>query len=71
MGGSKQAPISMAGSTPMDTEMGRGRPSSSARSAMAPMWRLPGCRKMDSSSLPWMHSLWMVTSEQPVSGCVA
>ena len=26
---------------------------------------------MDSSSLPWMHSLWMVTSEQPVSGCVA
>ena len=40
-------------------------PSSSARSTMAPIWRAPGGKKMESSSFPWMHSLWMVTSLTP------
>lgn len=71
VGGSKQEVTAMAGSTPMEMEMGRGCPSSVARSAMAPMCREPGCRKMDSWSLPWMHIRWMVTSDSPVSGWVA
>ena len=58
----------MAGSTPMLMEMGRGLPSRSAASAMAPMCRAPGVKKMESSSFPWMHNLWMVTSWAPVSG---
>ena len=71
VGGSKQAVTSIAGSTPMETEIGSGWPNSVARSAMAPIWRLPGCKKMESSSLDWMHIRWMVTSESPVSGWVA
>lgn len=71
VGASKQEPISMAGSTPMLMEMGRRWPSCSARSAMAPMCRAPGVKKMDSSSLLWMHIRWMVTSLRPVSGWVA
>ena len=71
VGGSKQDVISIAGSTPMETEMGSGFPSSVARSAIAPMCREPGCRKIESSSRDWTHMRWMVTSEHPVSGCVA
>ena len=51
VGGSKQESTLMAGSTPMETEMGSGCPSSVARSAMAPMCREPGWRKIESSSL--------------------
>ena len=50
VGGSKQEVISIAGSTPMETEMGSGCPSSVARSAIAPICREPGCRKIESSS---------------------
>ena len=71
VGGSKQEEISITGSTPILMEMGRGRPSSSARRAMAPMCRIPGVKKMESSSRPRMHMRWMVTSLSPVSGWVA
>ena len=71
VGGSKQEPISMAGSTPMLMEMGSLRPSCSALSAMAPICLAPGVKKMDSSSLPWIQSLWIVTSWAPVSGWAA
>ena len=71
VGGSKQEPIPIAGSTPILIEIGRRCPSSSALSAIAPMWRAPGVKKIDNSSFPWMQSLWIVTSLTPVSGCDA
>ena len=67
VGGSKQAAISMAGSTPMLIEIGKGLPSASAFSLMAPRWRAPGVKNMEISSLLCRHRRWMVTSDSPVS----
>lgn len=58
----------MAGSTPMEMEMGRGLPAASAFSLNTVRWRAPGTKYMEISSLPCRQRRWMVTSLSPVSG---
>ena len=53
-GGSKQAAISMAGSTPILIEIGSGWPAASAFMRKASIWR-PGVSHMESSSRLWTH----------------
>ena len=66
VGGSKQGAISMAGYTPMDTEMGRGPPRLTRALGHGPDVAAARAAGRWTTDPPWI-SLWMVTSEQPVS----
>ena len=68
VGGSKHDAISIAGSTPMEMEIGSGFPAASAFSLNTPRWRAPGTKYMEISSLLWRQSLWIVMSDSFVSG---